>query len=436
MTCSPDVLLASTAYDELMVTVADFGELVGADLGDRRPTTPSEAVAVAQRHFGDLHSQIEEPFGRAGFYGGDAVPYPTPATPVMAPPPLRPPKVMSSRALWIGRWDPSDQRYRDGEDSGSDIGDSRSFPWHHPESALSEGWWIGTETWRSQDLNVNLGDLVIVQRQRPAREHRSSDVLDSDRMLIGVASVGVITSWLDEDTGRFESEACLVPLCRFDHPVPLGIARRIKHRMEDPAFRKLPALPDGSGLNRQLSAVPARAAVDLLSVCGVSPEVLAEPDVATIASRLRATSTGNKEYLDLRFDHQIAHSARRANELTAEESAEAWARARGYTFARRDAHTPLLGYDLLFRDDSEHELQVEVKGYSTNKLQKVHLQPSQVRRATDAASGKPPDWRLYVLLRASTSKPRAVILHPGEVLDLVRSRGISIRQESLTVDAL
>lgn len=414
--------------------MADFGGFVDDDLGDPRPTNPSEAIAVAQSHLADLHSQIEGSFGRAGFYGRDAMPYPTPTTPLNTPPVPRPQKVTASRALWIGRWDPSDERYRNEDDSGSDIGDPRLFPWQHPELALSDGWWIGTETWRSQDLNVNLGDLVIVQRQRPAREHRANDVLDSDRMLIGVASIGAIASWLDKDSGRFDSEACLVPLSSFDHPVPLGIAKRIKHRLTDQAFTKLPARPDGSGFNRQLSAVPPGAAIDLLSVCGVSPDVLGEPDLATIAARLRTTLTGNKEYLDLRFDHQIAHSARRANELKAEESAKAWARARGYTFVRRDALTPLLGYDLLFRDGSERELQVEVKGYSTDKLHEVHLQPSQVQRAREAISGKPPDWRLYVLLRASTSKPTSRIFHPAEVVNLVTSGGISVHQGSFTVE--
>ena len=112
--------------------------------------------------------------------------------------------------------------------------------------------------------------------------------------------------------------------------------------------------------------------------------------------------------------------------MRAEGAARAWAKHQGYTFVSRDALTPLLGYDLLFRDDADDELQVEVKGYSSDKLNVVHLQPSQVRRAEEAAAGTPPDWRLYVLLRASTQHPKEVVLYPDKVVELVRSGGLAV----------
>lgn len=411
------------------MTVRDFGNRVHAHLGAARPTNRTEAIEVARSHLKGLFGEIEVSFGRAGFYSADAWPYPVPTTPFDAPVRARQPKVEAVRGLWLGHWNPSDKRFRDGERSGSDIEDRRAFPWEHPEAALREGWWITTERWTDKTLHARVGDLVVAQRQRPKKAHQREDEwVDADDMYVGLAAVLAATSWLDERTGRYETRACLVPLCHFDHPVPINTAKRTMHRLGHNAFSKLPATADGAGMNRQLSAVPLDAAVELLSVCGVSPEILAEQDLATIAGRLAATETGNEEYLALRYDHQVRQAARHANEMRAEAEARTWAQANGYTFVSRDATKPLLGYDLLFKDDAEEELQIEVKGYSTDKLAAVNLQPSQLHRATEAAAGTPPDWRLYALLRASTNRPLEVIRLPQEVVDLVESGGIGVNK--------
>jgi len=244
-------------------------------------------------------------------------------------------------------------------------------------------------------------------------------------MLVGLAAVVAKVSWLDKDTARFDTQACLAPLCRFNYPVPRTVAKN-KGRLADSAFTKLPAMADGSGLNRQLSGLPWDAAIELLSVCGLSPEILAEPDLGRIAARLRSTSTGNREFLDLRYDAQIRQAARKANENRAELEATEWAKRQGYTFVSRDALTPLLGYDLLFEDGQGLQLQVEAKGYTTDLLMNVHLQPSQVARAAQAAAGAPPDWRLYALLRAASLTPLEVVRLPQEVVDLVASGGIKV----------
>jgi hypothetical protein len=51
-----------------------------------------------------------------------------------------------------------------------------------------------------------------------------------------------------------------------------------------------------------------------------------------------------------------------------------------------------------------------------------------LHRATEAAAGTPPDWRLYALLRASTNRPLEVIRLPQEVVDLVESGGIGVNK--------
>jgi hypothetical protein len=247
--------------------------------------------------------------------------------------------------------------------------------------------------------------------------------VDMGRMYVGLAAIVATAAGPDVDTGSYETRACLMPLCHFSDPVPIDTAKRRFQRLRGDAFAKLPAKPDGSGMNRELTPLTGDDAVEVLSVCGVSPEVLAEPDLAVIAARLAATKrTGNREYLELRYDHQVQQAARRANELRAEEAAKAWAEANDYVFVSRDALTPPLGYDLLFRDGNGDELQVEVKGYSTDKLAEVHLQPSQIDRATSAAGGTPPDWRLYVMLRAATKRPDERAYFPREVL-LLLARG-------------
>lgn len=54
---------------------------------------------------------------------------------------------------------------------------------------------------------------------------------------------------------------------------------------------------------------------ELLSVCGIPPVALAEPDNARLAARLRATSTtGNPKFVGLRYDALVRHRIRRQPE--------------------------------------------------------------------------------------------------------------------------
>jgi hypothetical protein len=52
-----------------------------------------------------------------------------------------------------------------------------------------------------------------------------------------------------------------------------------------------------------LSALRDEDVVDLLGVCGIHPDALAEPDLAGLAARLRATAIGNEELQRHRYDH-------------------------------------------------------------------------------------------------------------------------------------
>ena len=286
---------------------------------------------------------------------------------------------------------------------------------------MVEGWWVSTNRQKGARLYAVPGDLLLVQRQRPGF-NRTSDPVDRDNMYVGLAAVFATLSWLDSSTSRYESQACLLPLCHFDAPVPITTAKQ-KGRLADEAFSKLPATQDRKGLSRQISAVPPDAAADLLSVCGLSPKILAEGDLATIAARLAVTSTGNPDYLALRYDDVVRQAARKANELRAEEAAKEWARERGYFCVERVATIGGLGYDLLFEGGDKRRLQVEAKGYSASKISAVHLQPSQEWRAREAATGVPPDWRLYALLDVATKRPREEVYEPHQVVDLV-DRGI------------
>jgi hypothetical protein len=412
-----------------VLTGGNFGDVVGAQLGpDGDALFYDELIGIARERLGEMHIEIETAFGEAGFYGGieGVIPYPVPTTRADTPTPAKRPIVNAVRNLWIARWNPSDIRFFDGVEYVSDI--ETKFPWSHPEAAINDGWWLSTDRWPlgQNKLYANVGDLVVVQRQRP-REPRPGEAVDLDNMYIGLAAIIAIAGAVDAQTGEYETQACLIPLCHFKHPVPIGVAKRTYHRLKTDAFSKLPAKRDGSGMNRNISALSGDDALELLSVCGVSPEILAEPDLPTIAGRLANTDTGNRAYLELRYDHQVRQDARHANEMRAEEAAKQWATDKGYLFVARDAWIKLAGYDLLFADGNGAALQVEVKGYSTDKLSDVHLQRSQVTRAEEAARGISPDWRLYVLLKASTKRPVEHVYRPDEVLRLVSRGELSVR---------
>ena len=214
---------------------------------------------------------------------------------------------------------------------------------------------------------------------------------------------------------------------KFTHPVPRRTARN-HHRLRGRSFSELPQRPDGGGpVGFGLSAVLWDDAVELLSVCGIPPEALAGAGHGPACRRLRASVTGNPLFLRLRYDAVLRDRVRRIHEREAERRAESWAAANGYVNRAEYQHVPLAGFDLLFADAAGTHLQVEVKGYASPNLARVHLQPSQAWRAQDAAQGMPPDWRLFALLGAGSKRPTEKIVEPARVMSLVAARGLQVK---------
>ena len=403
--------------DSVDVSVALDGVLGEGAVWDGRPlelSATDEAVAVS----------IETTFGRSGWYAREAEPYDPPQVPFDDPPAQQPPVVEAVRRLWLGRWNPADENY-----DVPDIDDDTKFPWERPESAPNDGWWLSTKETpkgRYSIEEVAVGDLVICQRTYPGKDWDPGDDR-RDNMLVGICVVGLVDSWNDAHTQRREREVCLVPLAKFTHPVPRKTAKA-RHRLCRPSFSQPLQRPGRIGPSgRGLTAVEWDDAVELLSVCGIPPEALAEPDTARLAARLRATETGNPYLLRLRYDSVLRDQLRRQHEREAERRAEAWAAANGYALRSGYQGVPLAGFDLLFVDFSGTPLQVEVKGYSSPRLRDVHLQVSQAWRATDAASGTPPDWRLFAVLDSDSPSPSEQILAATEVVDLLGSGGLQVK---------
>lgn len=377
----------------------------------------------------ELSNRIETEFGDAGWYGRSAQPYPPPETPFDAPPSSNPPKVAAIRRLWIARYNPGEERWRDHPDdwSASDINDDASFPWRHPEAAPRRGWWLSTErTQRAAIMELALGDLVVAQRTDPGAGNRLPTDRFKSNMLIGLAAVVRLIEWRD-DTGERQREVCLLPLTKFDHPVPTATAKS-RHRLKRPSFSAPRELQGRQGQPAfGLSAVEWEDTSELLSVCGIHPSVLAEPDLAVLAARLEASTTGSHELLKLRYDHQYRDQARRRNEQAAVVKAIEW--AAGHNFVvRADCQLKAgEGYDLLMGDDAGRVLQLEVKGYSATKLSSVHLQPSQERRARAAAAGQPPAWKLFAVLGSGSNTPTTRLLDATEVVALLDKGGLKVK---------
>ena len=398
-------------------------ELSGV-LGPGREFDLDEVEALLRTSTAEAWTAIETDFGRAGWYGLDAQPYVPPATAVDAPPTARVPTLDVDRRLWLARYNPADPDF-----DIPDIDDDSKFPWLHPEAAPHEGWWLSTKNTpkgRAAIEEITTGDLVICQRTDP-KEDRDPNDTRRDDMLVGICVIGMTDSWDDAETGRRERRACMVPLAKFTYPVPRRTARN-NHRLRGPSYKAPRQLPGRGGpVGFGLSAVDWSDAVELLSVCGVSPDALAEPDTARLAARLRASETGNKLFLKLRYDAVLRDRVRRIHEREAERRAESWAANNGYVKRAGFQRVPLAGFDLLFADAAGKLLQVEVKGYASRNLASVHLQPSQARRAHDAAAGTPPDWRLFALLGAGSKNPSEVIADPARVIELLTNGGLQVK---------
>ncbi len=387
--------------------------------------TIDDVEALLSASSTEAERAIETAFGDAGWYARDAQPYAPPAIPFDAPPATGAPIIEVERRLWLARYNPADPDF-----DVPDVDDDSKFPWQHPEIAPQDGWWLGTvntPAGRAAIEEIAVGDLVICQRTDPGAADRDPDDQYRTDMLIGICEIGLVDAWEDADTGKRERRACLIPLAKFTDPVPRSTAR-VHHRLRGLSFKWPRQLPGRGGpIGFGLSAVDWRDAVELLSVCGISPEALAEPNTALLAARLRASDTGNRLFLRLRYDAVLRDRVRRVHERQAEQRAEAWAALHGYVKRQSFQHVANAGFDLLFLDEQGRKLQIEVKGYAARRLRAVHLQQSQARRAHSAAAGTPPDWRLFALLGAGAKNDVEHVLDPPAVVRLISSGGIQVK---------
>jgi|SRR5271165_828317 len=130
------------------MAAVEFARQVKAQQGGPRASDRDDAVEVARAHLANMHGEIEPSFARAGFWGGDAGSYPPPATRSAPRHRLRWPRVDTARGLWVGRRNPSDERFTEGD----------HLP--HEVVALVTGGGITVTTWqRSQATRSESGSL-------------------------------------------------------------------------------------------------------------------------------------------------------------------------------------------------------------------------------------------------------------------------------------
>lgn len=383
-----------------------------------------------------LANSLEGALAQAGWYTGTAPRYPAPTTGFDAPPPpqVTRPIVSTVRRLWLATYNPGTPGWYDLATgvSGSDVGDDTLFPWQHPEHAAAHGnFWLDTTSTpanrRAIDA-ISVGDLVIVQRSDPGPLAPKLRQPGGD-VLLGVAIAISADCWDDETTGQRERRVSLMPAGRFTWPVPRSSARRWR-RLAGTSFRLRPQLPHGpaGGRGFTLSAIRGDDIIDLLAVCGIHPDALAEPDIAILAARLRATAHGNEELWRYRYDHVLRQQIRASHEQAAITACRAAATDNQWLFFESVERIPNAGYDLRFNDADGSEVQVEVKGYSTRNLARVHLQPSQATRARTAAQGQPPAWYLFALLGVDSDSPERWWCSAEQVTELLTSGGIQVNR--------
>lgn len=408
----------------MTVMSIDLEAALSVLLGPGTTLTVDQVETLLRDNTRAAHANIEESFGSAGWYTREADPYPPPGV-VTRPDEHARQLIYADRRLWISRYRPENRAFE-----YSDIDDDRQFPWLHPEGATRGGWWLNTKSTPLGSMAINevaTGDLVVCQRTDPGSDRRRSTDRYKTDMLVGLCTVGLIDAWHDAETGHRERSVCLVPLAKFKYPVPRRTARNY-HRLLGKSFSHPRQLPDRHGrIAFGLSAVDWVDAIDLLSVCGIPPAALSEPDTSRLAARLRASETGNPLFLRLWYDAVLQDRVRRVHERQAEKRAQAWAQRHGYVLRQGFQQVANAGFDLLFADGAGRLLQVEVKGYSSKNLASIHLQPSQAQRAKEAALGVPPDWRLFALLGAGSSKPKEQLLDPTTVMQLLASGGLQTR---------
>lgn len=388
-----------------------------------------------------LAAGLESDLGVAGWYETSADPYPAPTTPVDAPPSASPPILTSVRSLWLATYKPGHWVDPGTGLTTSDVFDEHHFPWSHPETAAAQGnFWLSTAATpqgRPAIEAINVGDLVIVQRSDPGAANAALRTVDgkphgATSLLAGVAVALAAETWDDADTGRRERRVSLVPAARFEWPVPRVTARR-HQRLRGDSFRNRPQLPDGTGpVGFTLSAVIGPDVTELLAVCGIHPEALADPDLNRVFARLKATAVGNRALWRYRYDHVLRHAIRTRHEVAAVEACKRAAAVRRWTFWESAERQPNAGYDLIFRDAARRTAYVEVKGYETRVLSDVHLQPSQARRARAAAARPRPDWFLYTLLGVNSQNPDESWHTARRITHLLDTGGIQVKRAPAT----
>jgi hypothetical protein len=400
-----------------------------------------DAIFAADRSI--RATEIETELGEAHWYTREADPYPPPTTPVDAPLPTDRPTVSAIRHLWLATYNPASPDFYDpvAGTSHSDVLDESIFPWSHPEIAAAEGnFWLSTVA-TSSDNNrpaieaISVGDLVVVQRSDPKsqphlRKHpRTGTPFGATDMLVGIALAERAEEWTDAETGRRERRVSLLPAAEFTWPVPRQRARR-DGRLHGESFAYRPQLPDGSRSRPgfTLSVLRGDDIVELLGVCGIHPDTLAEPDLAVLAARLRATATGNKTLWRFRYDHVVIHALRRKHERAAVAACKEHVAAMNWVYRESAEARGLAGFDLLFEDAKGNQVEVEVKGYTSPDLAKVRLQPSQEDRARTSVAGHTPPWFLYALLAVDSRVPDPRWLPARDAVNMIDSGGLQVRR--------
>ncbi|HEV2123725.1 MAG TPA: hypothetical protein VGW38_13255 [Chloroflexota bacterium] len=388
-------------------------EVVLANVGEPRPVNVEELPGLFDG--ADPIPGMEARLGEAGFYDHSARPYDPPRA-VFGAGASQPQTINATRQLWVARF---------GTHLDGDIGDAALLPWNDPVKTVQprrpNGWWISSEwAYNVNDhrtgnvfkaiLHLALGDLVLVAQERGATYE-----------FVGLTAVCASETWWDDYTDRGERRACLLPLAKFAHPVPLQTARSTG-RLKVRSLAKMPSLGESGGSSPTLNRVSTDDIPEILSVCGIPPSVLAERDSAVIAARLAATAhLGNRDLYRLRYDAVVRHQQRRLQERTAEIAAQEWAVDGGFTTRghAQEEHVPNSGFDLLVvNPDTGARLQIECKGYRSPNLTSVKLQPSQALRAQDAAVGRPDPWILFALTEVLSNPVEHVVSAANVVLML------------------
>lgn len=180
--------------------------LVGT-LGPGHPQSFEELEEWFIAHDKQSHQSVETEYWRAGWYSGNAEPYPEPDVEFDAPVPADPVLVRAERRLWLARYNPADPNF-----TVSGINDEAAFPWRHPEMAPFDGWWLSsyqTPADRPAIAEITTGDVVICQRTDPGAQLRDpGDPMRTD-MLVGACVVERTRAWTDINTSTREHEACL-----------------------------------------------------------------------------------------------------------------------------------------------------------------------------------------------------------------------------------